>query len=191
VKEGLSRVIKLEEDDPTMVKQMLEFFYSCDCDDSAHSTQSDFEFNAGMYALADKYGIEDLKELSKYKFWSLMVYLMPSQSRIPQLVEAIKVVYTTTLSSDRGLRDMVVPVCKKNRDALRNNRDYMQLLKSGLGEGDFVTDVVDALMELGQPRKYRCLTCEHDDYEDFIEEATKCSQCENTTSFLLGPELHM
>lgn len=67
----------------------------------------------------------------------------------------------------------------------------MQLLKSGLGEGDFVTDVVDALMELGQPRKYRCLTCEHDDYKDSIEEAIKCSECENTMSFLLGPELHM
>ena len=78
MKEGLSRVIKLEEDDPTMVKQMLESFYSCDYDDSAHSTQSDSEFNARMYALADKYGIEDLKELSKHKVWFLMVYFMPS-----------------------------------------------------------------------------------------------------------------
>ncbi|KAL2045574.1 hypothetical protein N7G274_002002 [Stereocaulon virgatum] len=97
-----------------MVKQMLESFYSYDYDDSAHSTQSDFVFNAGMYALADKYCIEDLKELSKHKLWSLMVYIMPSQVRI-QLVETIKLVYTTTLSSYRGLRDMVVPACKEYR----------------------------------------------------------------------------
>lgn len=61
-----------------MVKQMLESFYSCDYDDSAHSTQSEFEFNARMYALPDKYGIEDLKELSRHKSLSLKVYFMPS-----------------------------------------------------------------------------------------------------------------
>ncbi|KAK3173555.1 hypothetical protein OEA41_006886 [Lepraria neglecta] len=51
-------VVTLEGDNPAIVHQMLASFYSPDYDDEFHPTQRPFEFNAGVYALVDKYHIK-------------------------------------------------------------------------------------------------------------------------------------
>ena len=131
---------------------MLVFLYSCDHDDEAD--QYPYEFNARMYALADKYGIEDLKDLAKY----LLSRWLPSSGDgsasfdAPLFVKALRVIYTTTLSSDWGLRDLVIPAIKRFRVDLREDSDFVEMLSSGWGDGEFALDVFDALLEITQPK---------------------------------------
>lgn len=121
-------MVKLQENDATLVHQMLVFLYSCGYYD-AHPTQHRYEFDARMYALADKYGIEDLKDIAKYSLSLLLSYPGNcSSSKALMFVKGLGVVYTTTLSSDRGLRDLVIPAFKHCRVALRNNGDFMEIL---------------------------------------------------------------
>ena len=142
-------MVKLQEDDATLVHQMLVFLYSGHYDDD-HPNKYSYEFNARMYALGDKYGIEDLKDFAKYTLSQWLPYPGDRRtSRAPELVEALRVIYTTTLSSDRGLRDLVLPAIGHCRVDLRNDPEFMKLLSSGLDDGGFATDVFDALLEFG------------------------------------------
>ena len=144
-------MVKLPEDDPALVHQMLVFLYSCDYDEETKtSTQHPFEFNARLYGLADKYGIEDLKDFAKYSF---SLWLDEGlQYETSEFVKALRVIYTTTLSSDRGLRDLVIPTVKECRVELREDSDFVEMLSSGWGDGEFAMDVFDALLELARPK---------------------------------------
>ena len=146
-----------------LVHQMLAFLYFREYNDAAHyPTQHPHEFNARMYALADKYGIEDLKDFAKYSLSRMIpsppCWLAPFEA--PIFVKALGVIYTTTLPSDRGLRDLVIPVIKKHRIDLRNDSDFVELLTSGVGDGELATDVFDALLELVQPKSCLCIHCD-------------------------------
>ena len=101
-----------------------------------------------MYGLADKYDIPFLKELSKGRFQARLDGVMD----IPRFLTAVQTIYTTTLGSDRGLRDLVVPVLKKHRSALNKNERFLDLIKSGLADGDFAADVIAALSQLPDPK---------------------------------------
>ena len=184
-------MVKLLEDDPTLVHQMLVFLYSCDYDDAAHHlTQHPFEFNARMYALADKYGIEDLKDFAKYSL-SQWLPLPGSRSAFeaPGFVKALRVIYTTTLSSDRGLRDLVIPAIKQCRVELRKNSDFVEMLSSGWGDGEFAMDVFDALLELVQPNTYQCINCDMITFPERYHEMVDCWQCKKPAALIVGPEL--
>ena len=67
-------MVKLQEDDATLVHEMLVFLYSCNYDHDAHPAQDCYEFNARLYSLADKYGIGDLKEFAKRSLWQLLLF---------------------------------------------------------------------------------------------------------------------
>ena len=182
-------MVKLPEDDATLVHQMLAFLYSCDYDD-AHPTQHRYEFDARMYALADKYGIEDLKDFAQYKLSLVLPYRWDSLAFDPPMfVKALRVIYTTTLSSDRGLRDLVIPAIKHHRVKLRNNADFMEMLGSGLDDGGFAADVFDALLELVQPKTYQCTRCPVVTFPERFKEEVHCWQCKVPAAFLVGPEL--
>lgn len=168
---------------------MLVFLYSCGYDDAGHPTQHPYEFNARMYALADKYGIEDLKDFANNSLSQLLP--CPGDQRTvdaPIFVKALKVVYTTTLSSDRGLRDLVIPTIKHCRVDLRNNADFMEMLGSGLDDGGFAADVFDALLELAQPKTYQCHRPHDITFPERFKEEVHCWQCKELAGFLVGPE---
>lgn len=153
---------------------MLQSFYTCDYNAYAHTEKSSFEFSAEMYSMADKYDVKALKEIVKHKFSQDMVELEVHQ--VDDLVHAINIIYTTTLSSDRGLRDVLAPALRRHKDLLLENEGYMELIASSLGEGGFTTDVVDALTQLSlsghlcarcsnmsiNPRNNPCEACGHD-----------------------------
>ena len=157
---------------------MLVFLYSCNYDDDALPSQHPFEFNARMYALADKYGIEDLKDLAK-RFFSQWLPL-PRRWVYGTLVfvKALRVIYTTTLSPDRGLRDPVIRAIKLCRVELRKDSDFMEMLGSGMGDGEFAMDVFDALLDLVDPelRAYQCIKCDVIDLPAHHHEVV-CRQC--------------
>ena len=181
-------MVKLPEDDPILVHHMLVFIYSCDYDDGAHRpTQHPFEFNARMYALADKYGIDDLKDIAKFSL-SLSLPLLGAFN-IPIFVKALRVIYTTTLSSDRGLRELVIPAIKQFMFDLRKNYDFVEMLSSGFGDGEFARDVFDALLEeLAQPKTYQCLDCDIDTSDERVLEG-ECLRCGKQAAFIVEPKL--
>lgn len=124
-KEGHTSIVNLPEDIPDAVEMMMHYFYHLDypCkafwesekrnhvqDPGASDWSSIFSLKLGLalhaqvYALAEKYAIEGLKSVALEKFkkdaesnWSSQVFL-----------DAAKIVYTSTVGSDRGLRDIVV-----------------------------------------------------------------------------------
>lgn len=69
--------------------------------------------NALVYALAEKYDIQSLKDLAKDKF--------EARSALPwdddNLCTMLEVVYSTTPSTDRGLRDVAACICLRHIDA--------------------------------------------------------------------------
>jgi len=108
-----------------------------------------------VYALADKYDCKGLKVLALQKFGKAVPAATKKGTILP--VEAIRLVYSTTPESDRGLRDICVQLWafvgtwlkagKVSRDAvqalLRNVPDLaadlaMQLANTGASETDII-----------------------------------------------------
>ena len=171
---------------------MLVFLYSSYYDEAADSsTQHPIEFNARMYGLADKYGIEDLKDFAKWAF-SLWLPSPPygkAHFKAPIFVKALRVIYTTTLSSDRSLHDLVISVIKNYSIDLRGDSGFVEMLSSGFGDGEFAIDVFDALLkELAQPKTYQCIDCDIDTSTERIHEG-ECLQCGKQAAFIVGPKL--
>ena len=77
----------------------------------------DLVTHARVYALAEKFGITGLKELAKEKF-----EVMANESWDDSgYLEAMHEVYTSTVESDRGLRNVIVQAFRRNPDmALRD-----------------------------------------------------------------------
>ncbi|KAL8649423.1 MAG: hypothetical protein Q9210_004405 [Variospora velana] len=89
--------------------------------------------NVEMYIVGDRYQLEDLKELAKHKF-SLALASSWNQQTFP---EVIRTIYENTLPTDRGLRDLLVPVLK--------SRTLTELIHTYL---DFAVDAIDAVAKL-------------------------------------------
>ena len=103
-----------------------------------------------MYAIADKYGVGLLKDLAAAKFSLALKEIRAAD--IPDFIAAIEVVYTSTLGSDRGLRDIIKPKLIEFKQKLRDSDQFMALFVSGLGEGEFAVEVLDAWTGLSQTR---------------------------------------
>ena len=74
--------------------------------------ESEFLVHARVYALAEKFGILGLKSLAKAKF-----EILSSESwDDPGFLDALEEVYTTTIDQDRGLRDVILQVFRRNPD---------------------------------------------------------------------------
>ena len=86
----------------------------------------------------------------------------------------LKVIYTTTLSSNRGLRDLVILAIKHCRVDLRNNADFMEMSGSGLDDGGFAADVFDALLEMAEPKTYECDDCHVVTFPERFTEELHC-----------------
>ncbi len=112
-----------------------------------------------MYAMADKYDIPFLKDLSKGKLQTQLDRPMD----IPRFLKAVRTIYTTTLSSDRGLRDLLVPVLKEHWSALSKDPGFLDLIRSGLVDGDVVADAIAVMSQLLVPKPelgYFCGNCD-------------------------------
>lgn len=76
-----------------------------------------------VYALADMCQVDDLKSLAASKF----KVEVQKQWNHPDFFEAIQEIYTTTLPTDRELRDIVVEVLKRHKQLL-DNEDYKKMV---------------------------------------------------------------
>ncbi len=146
--EGQTKTITLHDDDPDRVSAMLCFLYTGNYKDSEDHEPSVF-WNAGMYALGDKYDIPLLKNLAAIKFKKELRDFDLTMTL--ELLEAIKVIYTTTLASDKVLREALTPVLKAYKTALWRDEAFMEVFHSGLADGEFAEDVVDAWVDFESP----------------------------------------
>ena len=75
---------------------------------------TEFSIHAKVYALADKYGIHDLKDLAQAKFAEAASRDWNSSS----FPHAIQTVYLSTPESNQGLRDIVVNTISQHKELL-------------------------------------------------------------------------
>lgn len=136
---------------------MLEYLYEHDYIDHQNST-----INARMYAIADKYGILDLKNLAKRRFEDNFkpLHARATLSNISKTVRAtlpdlLRVVYTTTPDSDQGLRDILVQVLEPHLDELMAIPEFVVAAKEA---GYFAHDVLVKRHREGAVRCDYCFT---------------------------------
>ncbi len=107
--------------------------------------------HARMYAIADKYGIPLLKDLALANFISMIEDIEDSKIiDVSTFVAAVDIIFSSTLSSDRGLRDAIVPALVQFKSDLRDSEEFVGLIAAGLGEGDFALEVIDAWGNVGR-----------------------------------------
>ncbi|KAL8722652.1 MAG: hypothetical protein Q9225_000884 [Loekoesia sp. 1 TL-2023] len=93
--------------------------------------------NASMYIIGDRYDLRELKDLAREKFSIALVDRWDKED----LPDVIRTIYENTLPTDRALRDCLVPTLQKHQRALRNDEDFMEVVKT---HGDFAVDLIDA-----------------------------------------------
>ena len=148
--EGASCIIELKEEDPWDAGILLWYFY-------AHDYQIDIGgipasvAHARVYAIADKYGVGLLKDLAKARF--ALAVRNTVATDIPSLIAATELVYASTPSSDRGLRNCVKPKLIEFKQQLRDSDDFMALFVSGLDGGHFAVEMLDAWAGLNPKRR--------------------------------------
>ncbi|KAE8384180.1 hypothetical protein BDV23DRAFT_189479 [Aspergillus alliaceus] len=130
-KEGHEGTISFQEDDPQIVDIMINYFYHLDYNvfsqengmDSQNPRSEIFEvpqahssltIHAKVYCLGEKYLISSLKALALQKFKATA----REQWDVNDFLEAAKQAYTSTIETDRGLKDAVIAVLYDHSELL-------------------------------------------------------------------------
>jgi hypothetical protein len=153
-KESIEKAIHITDFDSSVIEAMLHFMYHFEY--TNESTESDMVFQAGVYQIADKYGVFALKEHAKEKF-SKAVKADWSTEDFPI---AIELVYTTTPPEDRGLRDLVIETSNANLENLISRDGFCQALRTTT---DFAADLVPFTCSKTSRKipRYKCPSCYH------------------------------
>jgi hypothetical protein len=109
-------------------------------DASATTDQLSLLNNVLVYALAEKYGIAELKEMAKAKFRSQAGSLLSAK----EFPEIIRELYGSTPSSDRGLRDIVSQVCAQQGGTIVDSPDLSATI---LEVGEFGLDLLREVLK--------------------------------------------
>lgn len=130
--EGISKRIELKQQDPHLVTRMLEHLYGfdysgdkiCVADIEESSHVSELHTHVQMYALGDEYDMKDLKDEALWKFKKAMEAKKGQDDELECLIEVIPTIYSTTLESDRGLRDLVVTWGASSLDQMKDMPEF-------------------------------------------------------------------
>ena len=157
MQEGLAKRIDLPEDDPHLISKLVCYCYITDYDfdmDTGIAMESegafDFPlyFHAGMYAMAEKFGMKNLKKLAENKFATALhffksgVCIGPPENKAPtRVLEVIHFIYSTTLENDRGLRDLVVGHVAQHWYAFLALQQFKTFMAANM---DFIIEVIEA-----------------------------------------------
>ncbi|CAH0055463.1 unnamed protein product, partial [Clonostachys solani] len=122
--------------DPGIVESMLRYMYSFNY--SNIRGVSSMVHDAQVYQIADKYDIPTLKEYSKDRFCKFIT----TGWNMDEFPLAINVVYESTPSEDRGLRDLVVETSLLHLDTLLEQDGFSNILRTN---ADFSADLIPFL----------------------------------------------
>lgn len=147
LQEGEMGSIVLKEENPEVIAKLVDYFYKFDYDDGNNDNQQQpiahgsaprkLAFNALMYVAGDKYDIGGLKLLAKAKFAAALVDGWNKED----LPEVIRFIYENTVSSDRELRECLVPTLIQHKQALRSDDAFRKVVGT---VGEFAVDLIDA-----------------------------------------------
>ncbi|TXB97052.1 hypothetical protein FocTR4_00011704 [Fusarium oxysporum f. sp. cubense] len=90
---------------------------------------ANLHLHAKVYALGEKYGIQPLKALALRKFESEAQFHLHSDD----FLQGIREAYTSTVETDRPLRDAVVTILRSNKGLLKKESVKEVLKETGLG----------------------------------------------------------
>jgi hypothetical protein len=142
MKESEDKAIEIKDFDVNVVGAMLRFVYFFDYDVPPNTRT--MIFHAQVYQIGDKYGIEPLKKQALSKFRHVVDEAEVDDGFARNLADTISIVYNTTPSGDRGLRDIVVQSSCTHFEYLISETSF----KEALGmNGDFSADLVSLIHE--------------------------------------------
>ncbi|KAI1017750.1 hypothetical protein LB504_004001 [Fusarium proliferatum] len=164
-KEGSEGNIDIDDFHPGVVDALLRFMYSYEYDNDQDTPR--MLFDVRVYQIADKYGITALKDEVKKPFEAAV----NREWITDDFPIAANLVYVTTPSQDRGLRDIIVEVMRKNIEHLAGVNKFDELLRT---TPDLAVDLVTCLSgRTALPEtQYQCPDCGaqfwvNDDPEDW------------------------
>ncbi|KAF2716374.1 hypothetical protein K431DRAFT_323846 [Polychaeton citri CBS 116435] len=97
----------------------------CECEEEEYEDEeSHLLLHTRVYALAEKYDIPSLKQLSRRKFEIALACYWDS----PDFADTIDEVYNSTVDSDRGLRDIVLQAFRTHPQ-LATTKDVYAIIK--------------------------------------------------------------
>ena len=170
MKESSEKKIEIADFDAVVVESMLRFMYSFDYS-NIHGASS-MVHDAQVYQIADKYDIPALKQHSENKF-GIAVATGWSMDDFPL---AVSVVYESTPSEDRGLRDLAVDISRQNIDALLGLDGFSELLRN---TANFAADLIPFICEGASANlhRYKCPSCARVFRGELSEESCYCPKC--------------
>jgi hypothetical protein len=109
-------------------------------DASATTDEPSLLNNVLVYAIAEKYGVAELKEMAKEKFQGRARSLL-SAKEFPEIIQEL---YRSTPSSDRGLRDIVSQVCAQQGRRIIDSPDLNAII---VEVGEFGLDLLREVLK--------------------------------------------
>ncbi|KAI7164295.1 hypothetical protein KC349_g768 [Hortaea werneckii] len=165
-KEALTGECELHDDHPAAVALMIKYFYSFDYATDANTDENFanlLEMHAHVYVVADKYGVEDLKQLACRKFTDIVPEIVP---RKLDPTDAIRLIYTATPDQESNkLRKVATTAwCLLSHQII----EYI-----GQAAGDqLLRDVPDLAVEMA--RQYSALIKDSTDNNLVASSDTRC-----------------
>lgn len=166
-KEASTGIIDLCDDDPDAMKAVLQFCYTGDYTPGTamHAKVRTFSlqptiifWHLKVYALAEKYNMKELKDKALLKFEDAAELELKSQSAFFPAI--IGYVYDSTPPKDRGLRDLVINITKRNLNKFLEQPEFESMMEEN---GDFGKDLVKAIAVEGSSSfiktVYQCPHC--------------------------------
>ena len=148
----------MKEESPSIVEAMLHYMYHFDYSLSTHASEEQISpmiYHVRVHALAVKYTILGLQELAAGKFEAVAATCWQMDDFVP----AIDEIYTSTHSTEQGLRKVAVDIACKHTDVLLIRKDFSLLLDSN---GQFACGILKGLHSQTSPPivpEYRCPGC--------------------------------
>ncbi|PWY80864.1 hypothetical protein BO94DRAFT_548160 [Aspergillus sclerotioniger CBS 115572] len=173
-KETKENLIDLHDDDPAIIEEMLRFMYGF-----SYTPRSDtippLLFHVKAYRIGDKYEIPGLKDAAKRTF----VKDVKRDWKSDAFVSAIKEAYTTTMPTDRGIRDPLVNIAMQHIDTFMQEEEFKRALRETVGFGCdlFQVQYDQAKSQQAKRAIYECNTCGCKFSMDCTHAAGSCPSC--------------
>jgi speckle-type POZ protein len=132
-------------------------------------------YDAQVYQIADKYDVSTLKTHAKGKFGIAIA----TGWNMDDFPVAISVVYESTPSTDRGLRDLVMGTSRRNIDKLLGHDGLREIIRKS---PDFAADLIPSLCGKLSAQRYECPSCDHQFRGDFSGKHYHCPSCSQQRS---------
>ncbi|KAK7564976.1 hypothetical protein IWX49DRAFT_291936 [Phyllosticta citricarpa] len=152
--EAQTNRVPLEHDEPFAVKALIEYLYRFEYTDVGAPVNELLLFHVHIYAIGETYGVQGLKKLACDRFQAVVEDKTFEKLDLPM---AIKVIYTTTVSTDRGLRDKAIEIVRADLNVITELKGFPEMMAEC---AQFSKDLALSLAEdLNTVSRYHCRNC--------------------------------